>query len=705
MLLGIVLKLSLCWSLTLSIFFTNSFAQQLIPLEKTGISGKDVTAFVFGPNNKEVFPVAYADFNSDKITDIFTLTRDQSTLLIFFGQENPSPLFKPHIQCNLRENWEGLGFSGENTPVKIVGVVVADFTGDSILDVMITYKRERPRPAEEAEEVIPDPDPCNNRTVEVVIFRGNLTSLDCSVDVNPEHVILDFVDEPLALDINGDMVMDLFGEVFIRKNPSENGSKCLDKTEKRIWLFEPVVGVESPVRPPEPMKFNLSSDSIHDPNDTINCSNPHINSFADIDGDLVPELVLVTVYYKEHQPRYQRKTYRIDLEDPKEPKFHLLHKPIDINITTGSGGDAVSPQVLGQSIFMDLNQEAKLLHLLPFCSTHGCRKGINGILVVTENGTSILPIQFVDNTGDWTYPFVKKPAPRDAYSNYSRTIVLRAGDFNLDGFPDLIGILRPPGQGVMNTRAVLFENVPCTPSALVSCPYPRTFRINFDALAQYHNATLATFFDLQEDGLVDIVLVRRTNEDTQPYADTYGVFAFQNSPDYDANFMKVMVLSGRSCPLCPQSQTPYGNILSGPVIKYSTTTQADHFQTAVAAQFYRSSHMSMDLPYTIFGVGQSPNFIETLEISVSTDPLFLRVQQWTQLIPNSQIIVIPAPLEKPWQWSAKLFLTPSRAVLNTGLVLIGLCTIICLIIGGLQYKERRDDMKERLQEAHRFHMF
>jgi len=201
------------------------------------------------------------------------------------------------------------------------------------------------------------------------------------------------------------------------------------------------------------------------------------------------------------------------------------------------------------------------------------------------------------------------------------------------------------------------------------------------------------------------VLVRRTDEKAhiKPNEDEYGVFAFQNSPDYDASFMKVMVLSGLPCPRCPQSETPYGNILSGAVISYETTTQADHFQTAVAAQFYRSSHNAMDLPYTIFGIGQSPNFIEELEISVSNSEK-RRVQKFPQLIPNSQIIVIPYPLEKPWLWSAKLFLTPSRAVLNTGLVLVGFCTVICLIVGALQYKERRHDMQERLKEAHRFHM-
>lgn len=676
----------------------NCYGTELVP-GKAGFSGKDITSTVFGSGNEEVFPVTYADFNSDKITDIFALSRDQSTLWIFFGQENVSPLFKPHVECKLQENWEALGFPGKNAPLKIVGVVAADFNGDGLLDVMITYRRYPINDLTESETATSS---CNQMSVEAIIFRGNLTSLDCNVRVDKEDAILNLVDEPLALDINGDMVMDLFGEVWVDVDAESKGG-CKETT-KKIWIFKPVSSQERPIPPPEPLDFTVLKNNFEHDHDKP-CMRPHANAFADVNGDLVPELVLITAQ-RDHShnvsKKYQRETYRINLEKREYPKFELLN---EISILLPSEH---SPELLGQSIIMDLNQDGTLLHLMPFCSSSHCRT-TNGILVVTEQGASILPIEFADKTGIWTYPAKKGGIPNNnIYSNYSESIVLRAGDFNLDGFPDLIGILRPHGPGDTNSRAVIFENVPCvsapSESPATMCPYPRTFKINFDGLAHYRNVTLATFFDIHEDGLVDILLVRRTNEETQPYKDTYGVFAFQNSPDYDANFMKVMVLSGVYCDLCPESQTPYGNIISGPVIKYMSTMQSGLYQTAVASQLYRSSHMAMDLPYTIFGIGQSPNFIETLEISVSSDPRNLRVQQWSQIIPNSQIIVIPSPLDQPSSWSAKLFLTPSQAVLNTGLVLVGFFTIICLIVGGLQYRERRDDMKTRLEEAHRFHM-
>ena len=681
--------------------------------ENAVFSGKDVTPVLFGSHNEDIFPVSYGDFNSDKITDVFAVSRDRSDLRIYFGMEEP-PLFRLGIQCELRVFWEAKGFSGKNSKVKIVGVSPADFTGDGILDVMVAYQR----PPESFKEDSNKPRVVN--VTEVVVLRGNLTTLECGVMVNQTHVI-EMVQEPLLLDINGDMIMDLFGERYEpeQHEPSNereatspsptNGSKLTAPVkQKGFWIFLESPDDSSPVTPPNFYSFNNATERNDDDNLALDCMNPHANAFVDTDGDLVPELLLVTEEKNENKSSYQIKIYRVELKEPPylEPTFTLRYSPIDVDRDNHTN-------VLGQPIFIDMNQDGKLVHLLPFCAKKGCQN--SGIKLISYDKPPVnLPVEFSDETGT-PWHFLGKLNTSNPHqmldSNYTDTIILRAGDFNLDGFPDLIGIVRKAKDvGTMSgLRAVLFENVPCqpVPPNMAPCDNPRTFKINFNALAQYENVILATFFDIHEDGLVDILLVRRTNNNTTPNHDTYGIFAFENSPDYDANFMKVMVLSGRPCPHCPKSEIPYGNILSGPVIKYHTTTQAGNYQTSVAAQMYRSSHMTLDIPYTIFGIGQSPNFIETLQTSFSSfskQENMNRTHEWSQIIPNSQIIVIPYPLSQPGQWSAKLFLTPSRAVLNTFGVLVGFCGLIFLIVAGLQYKERREDRKGRLQEAHRFHM-
>ncbi|KAK4813957.1 hypothetical protein QYF61_003691 [Mycteria americana] len=66
----------------------------------------------------------------------------------------------------------------------------------------------------------------------------------------------------------------------------------------------------------------------------------------------------------------------------------------------------------------------------------------------------------------------------------------------------------------------------------------------------------------------------------------------------------------------------------------------------------------------------------------------IRKQEWTAIIPNSQLIVIPYPHNVPRSWSAKLYLTPSNIVLLTAIALIGVCVFILAIIGILHWQEK-----------------
>ena len=65
--------------------------------------------------------------------------------------------------------------------------------------------------------------------------------------------------------------------------------------------------------------------------------------------------------------------------------------------------------------------------------------------------------------------------------------------------------------------------------------------------------------------------------------------------------------------------------------------------------------------------------------------------------------VIPNPQEESDKWEAKLFITPSRGILLTGIALLGTCGLIMIIIVYLHVRERKADLREKLQEAHRFH--
>lgn len=138
--------------------------------------------------------------------------------------------------------------------------------------------------------------------------------------------------------------------------------------------------------------------------------------------------------------------------------------------------------------------------------------------------------------------------------------------------------------------------------------------------------------------------------------------------------------------------------MPGPRIAYCTTTQDGDIQHGTSAQIPQSGYFSLQLPYTIFGLGRTPNFVDSLTVGLSN-----RSRNWTQLIPNSQMIVVPWPREDPKGWKAQLFVTPSNLIVMSVVALGVTCIIIMLIILALYVKEKREDKIEKLQEAQRFH--
>ena len=56
---------------------------------------------------------------------------------------------------------------------------------------------------------------------------------------------------------------------------------------------------------------------------------------------------------------------------------------------------------------------------------------------------------------------------------------------------------------------------------------------------------------------------------------------------------------------------------------------------------------ALQLPYTIFGLGLAPNFLDYMFVNVTNVNGSSRSHTWSQIIPNSQMYVIPFPPESP----------------------------------------------------------
>uniref|UniRef100_A0A3B4UAC2 Integrin alpha FG-GAP repeat containing 1 n=1 Tax=Seriola dumerili TaxID=41447 RepID=A0A3B4UAC2_SERDU len=327
-------------------------------------------------------------------------------------------------------------------------------------------------------------------------------------------------------------------------------------------------------------------------------------------------------------------------------------------------------------------------HLLPVCLDDKCHR--SAIYLAKSGSKEWVPVLSDFQRRETVWSFVP--------GTPSQPLALHLGDYNLDGFPDALVVLRnSSGSG---QQAFLLENVPCNN---VSChSVGRMFHIHWDQsdLGAIQNAVMATFFDIYEDGILDMLVLSQAAGKNDLI-----IHALKNNFEADAYFVKVMVLSGLCSNDCPEEVKPFGVNQPGPYVMYTTADSNGYLKNASAGQLSQSAHFSLQLPYTVLGLGRSANFLDHLFVGIPRQPgeTDIRKQEWTAIIPNSQLIVIPFPHDKPRSWSAKLYLTPSNSVLLTAIALIGVCVFILVIIGILHWQEKKADDREKRQEAHRFH--
>lgn len=98
-------------------------------------------------------------------------------------------------------------------------------------------------------------------------------------------------------------------------------------------------------------------------------------------------------------------------------------------------------------------------------------------------------------------------------------------------------------------QTFLLENVPCSSPCP---PMERTFVVHWKALLPFSNGTITgAFYDFYQDGILDVLFVEKSGS-------RYRQVAFRNTLDYDANFVKVIVLTGLTNWRDPDKKTPLG---------------------------------------------------------------------------------------------------------------------------------------------------
>lgn len=459
--------------------------------------------------------------------------------------------------------------------------------------------------------------------------------------------------QPLLFDFEGDlrtdfMSLDDSGKVSVWQ-PPKHGSKSdhFQKMQSVDWSF-------------------ISKDYF---------TSPHSNSFIDINHDGAADIV------------FSSKSAKIAYlpADPDPSKnFRKFSKEFS--------DDDSSTYKYGQSSLVDIDADGTIDHILPRCNklTKRCE-----IIVLYENGRRE-PIFKFDNTtgsGDSKNTYSYELEQRTFAKDYEFPITLRASDLDGDGFTDFVVVAKNNKNS--KSKVVYLHNIFDTESQKHSSimgakEMTRTFEVIEIETPSNVPVHLVTLFDINEDGKIDM-LIGAGEHNEKPY--DMEVIARMNTQMVDACFMKVLVTNG----FVTTELGSNGQSARGPFICFDLSQNDGKKMQGCAGQLSQSSHFALQSPYVIFGLGQTPHFVETLNVSIpgfGTDHR-VRTRTLEQIVPDAQVIIIPKEKDNPNSWDFKMFLSPmSDLVFSTLAALAILCIVILLIIFILHRQETLEDAAE-----------
>jgi len=609
-------------------------------------------------------PVAFGDLDLNKRTDIVVIGDDGTRVDIYYQH-----------QRQLSSQLE-LGFSCKSDK-PVVQVYLADIDSDgnpNLLPLILTNQTgggktyslkslkvrsvEQPPYAIKLNSNAAYSLPLNSGAKNSNI--GNTTNLVEAQALKHEPPGCEFTDlavsmtsQPLLFDLDGDLRTDFMG---------------LDNEGYVSVWRPPKPGSESEHFEKMPAKDWNSIEREY-------FADLHSNAFIDINHDGAADIVLsasgrIAYLYSDPDPQ---KSFKIN---------KTFSKLDDKNFE------------YGQSSLVDIDADGNIDHIIPRCNTN---TGKCEIITLFDNSRIEVIFKFDNSTTGGPNRHDYRLERDNFATNYLFPITLRASDLDGDGYTDFVAVARDMLASKNSNKVIYLHNIP-DPETMKNEQIlnggkfmTRTFEI-LEVLFDPGNQDihLVTLFDMNEDGKVDM-LVGASDSKDKPQ--DLNITAIINTQMVDACFMKVLVTNGF---ISPESGSN-GQSARGPFICFELSQNDGKKMQGCAGQLAQSSHFALQQPYVIFGLGQTPHFVETLNVSI---PGFgpdrkVRTRLLEQIVPDAQVIIIPKQKDNPNSWDYKMFLSPmSDLVFSTLIALAVLCLVILFIIFILHRQETLEDAAE-----------
>jgi len=539
-------------------------------------------------------------------------------------------------------------------PVPVSSVVCADFNGDGRLDVLVSM--------------------IVGEAYRTEIRFGALNQLTASADAAFDSV------EPVSIfDYNGDLRPDLMAT-------SSTGLRT-------VWVNKGMEG--------NAIRFEMVQVSSW-PAGTFD--KPVSVGFVDVNGDCRPDLVFtdpvsnsIKLFLGTGSPSspFEARNWSKDVAQLSVPQD--AGRPSFLDVDGDGNVDVIFP-VSNNKVHVAFNVQKRLCSVSPSPCREPkelCDADPDFYFGTPDDPSSYLILDISIGTMTQSSDF-------DFGNTIRFPITLRTGDVNLNGYPDLLVEVRDPSG---NKFTSIWQNTPCSAE---NCPSEavtharHTFVLltgsNAEVLQGISNAYAAAFFDLDEDGSNDMIVLSRDSS-----ANKNSISILINYLETDAFFFKAIGLNGVCPEWCPgvrfPNPRPYGVNQHGVTVKFTVTDIDGRKHARLGAQLWGSQDLALQTPYSLVGLGRTNNYVEEFYIGFPITGT-RNVGNFPSMIPNSQLIVFPYKKENPSRWVLELLVSPSESL--PWVILSVLCTMAALgvVIGFLQYKERLEDAAEKKKSEH-----
>ncbi|EST06562.1 FG-GAP repeat [Kalmanozyma brasiliensis GHG001] len=679
---------------------------------------------------------AWGDWNGDQFVDAIVVDSARQTANI--------------------HTWDRTSFSFSSSPAasvqlasgnKISNVVAADVNYDGRLDLLIMSQSTS--------------SSSKQLSMDVFLGKVDLSGFESIPLTAPSSTLA----QPITFDASGDMQMDLLGIPY----------SDTDATELKIWRNLLANSSNTTAA------FDITVAPLLDATKAPACklANPHSSAFVDLNGDCLADLFLVC---SEESLFSSKLTYQIWTAVKPDAKGN------------GSGFQLAStgelPPGTGALSFGDVDRDGTIDVIFPTCDRGGgncyinvafnhqiplCSPRIDGFfgggpgygpLSLNKKRANTTPRQasaspglqcreaedlcVADDHFHLDFSINKDNAnllrvPIDKLTGDSRILLtdplapsylalpnaLHLGDYNKDGYPDLLVVTVPDklasggrnnAQGSGETRVHILRNLECrrvpnSEKAGLGCspdrPEGRTFikvTAGANALETLRDVRSASWLDIDEDGTLDILL-QRTPTSSEGTNSARRITFVQNNYFHDSFFLKALTLNG-ACPgMCEPDNAPrfqpWGTNYGGASYKFTVLDPNGVRRAQQVGQLPQTAYRSLLTPYSYFGLGRTNNYVESLFVGSTRrqEEHYLALEG---VIPNSQVVINPWQGGKgsekegggPGTWTKQLYLHPGDWIPWVTVVLITTIVGLAVVVIVLHVNERREDERERKRAVH-----